>query len=73
MIYTEEYTGQNGKSFRRTYSDGYVLRKVGTDETYTDAVDVLPTTYTYVESDVPLDENVVDDATALAELLEVIQ
>ncbi len=52
MISTETVT-IDGREFTHTYSDTYLIRKVGTDEIYTDAMDVLP--YEYEETDQPLD------------------
>ena len=42
----------DGREFTHTYSDTYLIRKVGTDEIYTDAMDVLD--YEYEETDIPL-------------------
>jgi len=42
----------NGREFRRTYSDeGYLIRKVGTDEIYSEAVDLPDRKFEYVETD----------------------
>ena len=42
----------NGREFRRTYSDeGYLIRKVGTDEIYSEAVDLPDRNFEYVETD----------------------
>ena len=43
----------DGANFTRTYSDKYQIRKVGTDEIYTDAMDVLD--FQYEETAIPLD------------------
>ena len=43
----------NGREFTRTYSDTYKIRKIGTDEIYTDTMDVLD--YQYEETDIPLE------------------
>ena len=43
----------DGRVFTHTYSDTYKIRKIGTDEIYTDAMDVLD--YQYEETDIPLD------------------
>jgi hypothetical protein len=41
----------NGREFRRTYSDeGYLIRKVGTDEIYSEAVDLPDRNFEYVET-----------------------
>jgi len=42
----------NGREFRRTYSDeGYLIRKVGTDEIYSEAVDLPDRKFEYVETE----------------------
>lgn len=43
----------DGREFTHTYSDTFKIRKVGTDEIYTDAMDVLD--FQYEETDIPLD------------------
>ena len=52
MISTETVT-IDGKELTRTYSDTYLIRKVGTDEIYDAAIDVL--NFQYEETDIPLD------------------
>jgi hypothetical protein len=52
MIRTETVT-IDGREFTHTYSDTFKIRKVGTDEIYTDAMDVLD--FQYEETDIPLD------------------
>lgn len=40
------------REFKRTYSDeDYLIRKIGTDEIYSEAVDVLNSSYEYEETD----------------------
>ena len=52
----------NGKMFKYTYStDGYRLRKVGTDEIYDDVYDILESNYEYEETEEKVE---VDDGTA---------
>jgi hypothetical protein len=58
MIIKETVT-INGREFTRTYSDTYKIRKIGTDEIYIDAMDVLD--YQYEETDIPLE---IPEATA---------
>lgn len=37
--------------FKRTYSDkGFIIQKVGTDERYSEAIDVLDSEYEYEET-----------------------
>jgi hypothetical protein len=52
MISTETVT-IDGREFTYTYSDTFKIRKVGTDEIYEDAMDVLD--FQYEETDIPLD------------------
>ena len=52
MISTETIT-IDGKELTRTYSDTYLIRKVGTDEIYDAAIDVL--NFQYEETDIALD------------------
>jgi hypothetical protein len=52
MIRTETVT-IDGREFTYTYSDTFKIRKVGTDEIYEDAMDVLD--FQYEETDIPLD------------------
>ena len=51
MIKTENIV-INDTTFKRTYSDkNYYIQKVGTNEIYSEAVDVLDKNYTYIETD----------------------
>jgi hypothetical protein len=52
MIITKTVT-IDGREFTHTYSNTFKIRKVGTDEIYTDAMDVLD--FQYEETDIPLD------------------
>lgn len=59
MIQQETVTF-NGREFRRTYSDeGYLIRKVGTDEIYSEAVDLPDRNFEYVETEqsIEIEEN----------------
>jgi hypothetical protein len=50
MIQQETVTF-NGREFRRTYSDSnLMIRKVGTDEIYSEAVDLPDRNFEYVET-----------------------
>lgn len=41
----------NNKEFKRTYSDSNLkIKKIGTNEVYTDAVDLLDSNYQYEET-----------------------
>jgi len=51
MIKTENIE-LNGNTFKRTFSDtGHKIRKVGTEEVYAEAVDLLSSTFTYEETE----------------------
>ena len=52
---TVEYVELDGKQFRRTASDTYTIRKIGTDEVYREAMDIPESTYDYEETDIPLE------------------
>lgn len=56
MITTDSVT-INGTTYRRTCSDTYLIRKVGTTEVYAEAVDVADSPYTYEETDTPLPQD----------------
>lgn len=52
MIKKEFYiTREDGVNLYRTYSDeGYYIRKVGTDEVYSEAIDIEDASYEYEET-----------------------
>lgn len=53
MIVREFYKErQDGIKLYRTYSDGnYLIKKVGTEETYSEAIDVDSSNFEYVETE----------------------
>lgn len=57
MIVKEYHRTRNdGVKLNRTYSDNNVLiRKVGTNETYSEAIDVEGSPFEYEETDIPID------------------
>lgn len=57
MITTENVTIGNSQ-FKKTVSDTYLIRKVGTDEVYSEAYDLPEKDYEYEETDelLPKDE-----------------
>ena len=62
MVKTENIV-INDTTFKRTYSDeDYYIQKVGTDEIYSEAVDVLDKNYTYIETDEKLEKGKQDNA-----------
>ena len=50
MIIIENIT-INGRQFRKTVSDTYLIRKVGTDEVYSEAYDLPEKDYEYEETE----------------------
>ena len=51
MIKTENIV-INDTTFKRTYSDkNYYIQKVGTEEIYSEAIDILDKNYEYFETD----------------------
>ena len=54
----------NDTTFKRTYSDeNYYIQKVGTNEIYSEAVDILDKNYEYVETDEKFEKGEQDNAT----------
>lgn len=52
----------NGKYFRKTYSDNNKeIQKVGTDEIYSEAIDILSADYEYVETDKDIESEVEEE------------
>ena len=71
-----DQTREDGKKLYRTYSDiGMMIRKDGTDEIYSEAIDVENSGFTYTETDIPIegdtDELTVDDTLAMLNELGV--
>ena len=63
MIKTEFYrTRDDGVNLYRTHSDsGLMIRKVGTDEVYEEAIDIENSGYTYEETDILIDGGTIID------------
>lgn len=57
MIVVEKIVNElDGKELKRTYSDKDVyIKKVGTDEIYMEAIDLLNSTFEYEETDVEIE------------------
>ena len=57
MIKTEFYMERkDGVKLYRTYSDrDMMIQKDGTDETYSEAIDVENSGFTYTETDIPIE------------------
>lgn len=77
MIQTEFYMErEDGVKLYRTYSDrNMMIQKDGTDETYSEAIDIENSGFTYTETDIPIegdtDELTVDDTLAMLNQLGV--
>ena len=59
----------DGREFTHTTSDTFKIRKVGTDEIYTDAMDINP--HEYEETDILLEDEDATEADYLAALAEL--
>lgn len=68
MIQTEYL--QDGRLIRHFSDEGLMLRQVETGIVYTEAVDVVPSQYTYEETDQVIE---VTAEEALTELMEVLE
>lgn len=57
MIQTDFYMKRkDGVNLYRTYSDrNLMIQKVGTDEIYSEAIDVENSGFTYTEADIPIE------------------
>lgn len=66
MIVREFYmTRGDGVNLYRTYSDAdFLIQKVGTEELYSEAIDVESAPYEYVETDMPNEGDDEDDITS---------
>lgn len=57
MIVTEMIK-LNNRDFKRTYSnENFYIQKVGTDEIYSEAIDIPTANYEYVETDKKIEDN----------------
>ena len=63
MIHTEYFkTRFDGVNLYRTYSDNnMMIQKVGTEEIYSEAIDVENSGYTYTETDIPIEGETGDE------------
>lgn len=56
MVKTENIT-INGKEFKKTYSDeGYYIQKKGTEQVYSEAIDIPSVKYEYEETDKKIEQ-----------------
>ncbi len=61
-------TREDGVSLYRSYSDnGMMIRKVGTDEVYDEAIDIENSGFEYEETDVPINGEIVIDTDKATE------
>lgn len=57
LRYEYDTTRSDGKKLYRAYSDqGMKIRKDGTEEVYNEAVDVEDSGFTYIETDMPIED-----------------
>lgn len=63
MIIIENVT-INGRQFKKTVSDTYLIRKVGTDEVYSEAYDLPEKDYEYEETEelLPKEESFMEES-----------
>ena len=56
MVKVENVT-INGKEFKKTYSDeGYYIQKKGTEQVYSEAIDIPSAKYEYEETDKKIEQ-----------------
>ena len=61
MIVREEYLREDGVMLTRTYSnENKYIRKVGTEEIYSEAIDIEGAPYEYVETDKEIEDEVLE-------------
>lgn len=74
MIHTEFYMERkDGVKLYRTYSDrNMMIQKDGTDETYSEAIDVENGGFTYTETDIPVDGGGDDEQAQKAEAFDYL-
>ena len=57
MIVTEMIK-LNNRDFKKTYSDeNFYIQKVGTEEIYSEAIDIPTANYEYIETDKKIEDN----------------
>lgn len=74
MIKTEFYrTRPDGVKLYRTYSDkNMMIQKDGTEEIYSEAIDVENSGFTYTETDIPVDGGGDDEQAQKAEAFDYL-
>ena len=75
MIVKEFYrTREDGVNLFRTYSNANLLiRKVGTDEIYAEAIDVETAPYEYEETETPVEEEEIDGEATKQDLYNALE
>lgn len=68
MIFTEILDG-----FIRHYSDTFLIRKIGTDEVYSEAVDLPDTGFSYIETDIEIEEEEPSDAQSSGDITATLK
>ena len=73
MIITDRITIEDKAYIRTTSDEGMMIRKDGTEEMYSEAVDTEEAGFTYTETDIPAekDELTVEDTLKMLEELGV--
>lgn len=54
MLHREDFRTEDG-AFVRTYSDKYMIRKAGTEDIYSEAIDLPDSAFVYEETEIELD------------------
>lgn len=55
---TTEIVVINNKQFKKTYSDNNkYIKKAGTEKLYSEAIDLIDSTFEYVETDIDIEDN----------------
>ena len=74
MIQTEFYMERkDGVKLYRTYSDrNMMIQKDGTDETYSEAIDVENSGFTYTETDIPIEGDTDTEQAQKAEAFDYL-
>lgn len=52
---------ENGDRIRHYSDEGHKIRQIETDIIYDDVVDVVPCKWTYEETDIPIEEIIIDE------------
>ena len=73
MIKTESML-LNGVSYTKTYSDTYQIKKVGTNEIYIEAVDIIPAIYEETNMELQIEPRSIEERLEAVEsdIVEVI-